>query len=112
MFGLLNRSLTVLRRKTAVTSVQNRRKQLNGRSSALPLVFLGGQLACGFQIFVDEFILCSWEAGLISAVVHGVLAFTLDKYVYSQNPCHFMFYLDIKIVFWDKSWTKRNKLKN
>lgn len=48
-------------------------------SSALPLVLLRWQLSCSLQVFVDEFFLCGRQAGLISAVLHGVLSFPLNK---------------------------------
>lgn len=48
-------------------------------SSALPLVLLRWQLSCSLQVFVDEFFLCGGQAGLISAVLHGVLSFPLNK---------------------------------
>lgn len=44
---------------------------------ALPLVLLGRQLTCSLQVFVDEFLLCARQAGLVSAVIHGVLPFSL-----------------------------------
>lgn len=47
-------------------------------SSALPLVFLCWQLPCGFQILVDEFVLCGWQTRLIPAVLHGVLPLSLE----------------------------------
>lgn len=46
--------------------------------SALPLVLLRRQLPCSFQVFVHEFLLCAWQTGLVSAVVHGVLPFSLN----------------------------------
>lgn len=48
-------------------------------SSALPLVLLRWQLSCSLQVFVDELFLCGGQAGLISAVLHGVLSFPLNK---------------------------------
>lgn len=46
--------------------------------SVLPFALLSGQLSRGLQVFVDEIFLYGGQTWLISAVVHGVLAFTLN----------------------------------
>ncbi len=50
-------------------------------ASVFPFALLG-QLSRGLQVFVDELVLNGGQTGLISAVVHGVLAFTLNTHTH------------------------------
>lgn len=63
--------------------------------SVLPLVLLCGELAGSLQVLVDEFFLCAWQAGLVSAVFHGVLAFSLYKQ--KKRLC---FYYHASVAVW------------
>lgn len=64
-------------RKLDIFHVNKRTNRVS--SSILPLALLGRQLAGGFQVLVNEVLLYGREARLIPAVVHGVLAFTLQN---------------------------------
>lgn len=72
--------------------------------SVLPFALLGGQLSRGLQVFVDQILLDGGQTGLVPAVVHGVLAFTLNTsntrshdhtHTYRIRPgaCESVFYL-------------------
>lgn len=68
------------------------RRKCEDEDSAIPLALLCRQLSCGLQVFVDEFFLCGWQAGLISAVLHGVLSFPLNKQGHAVSNSNALLY--------------------